>query len=76
LKPGITGVAQVRGEARDNSDIQNRVAYDLYLENGNLSLEIGIILAQRRSYFCRHRRRNADGGALLPRRCHPEPQRR
>jgi putative colanic acid biosynthesis UDP-glucose lipid carrier transferase len=58
LKPGITGVAQVRGEARDNSDIQNRVAYDLeYLENWNLSLEIGIILAQRRSYFCRHGRR-------------------
>jgi exopolysaccharide biosynthesis polyprenyl glycosylphosphotransferase len=48
VKPGITGLAQVRGfrgEARDNSDIQNRVACDLeYLENWNLSLEIGIIL--------------------------------
>ncbi len=48
VKPGITGLAQVRGfrgEARDNSDIQNRVASDLeYLENWNLSLEIGIIL--------------------------------
>jgi lipopolysaccharide/colanic/teichoic acid biosynthesis glycosyltransferase len=34
-----------RGQARDNSDIQNRVACDLeYLENWNLSLEIGIIL--------------------------------
>ena len=32
VKPGITGLAQVRGfrgEARDNSDIQNRVACDL-----------------------------------------------
>jgi exopolysaccharide biosynthesis polyprenyl glycosylphosphotransferase len=48
VKPGITGLAQVRGfrgEARDNSDIENRVACDLeYLENWNLSLEIGIIL--------------------------------
>ncbi|PYL02606.1 MAG: hypothetical protein DME32_06040 [Verrucomicrobia bacterium] len=48
VKPGITGLAQVRGfrgEARDNSAIENRVACDLeYLENWNLSLEIGIIL--------------------------------
>ena len=48
VKPGITGLAQVRGyrgEARDNSDIENRVACDLeYLENWNISLEFGIIL--------------------------------
>ncbi|HEX4638431.1 MAG TPA: exopolysaccharide biosynthesis polyprenyl glycosylphosphotransferase [Chthoniobacterales bacterium] len=48
VKPGITGLAQVRGfrgEARDNSDIRNRVACDIeYLENWNLSLEIAIIL--------------------------------
>jgi putative colanic acid biosynthesis UDP-glucose lipid carrier transferase len=48
VKPGITGLAQVRGfrgEARDNSDIENRVACDLeYLENWNFSLECGIIL--------------------------------
>jgi exopolysaccharide biosynthesis polyprenyl glycosylphosphotransferase len=47
VKPGITGLAQVRGfrgEARDNSDIANRVACDIeYLENWNLSLECGII---------------------------------
>ena len=47
VKPGITGLAQVRGfrgEARDNSDIENRVACDIeYLENWNLSLECGII---------------------------------
>jgi putative colanic acid biosynthesis UDP-glucose lipid carrier transferase len=52
VKPGITGLAQVRGfrgEARDNSDIQNRVACDIeYLENWNLSLEIAIIL---RTFF-------------------------
>ena len=48
VKPGITGLAQVRGfrgEARDNSDIENRVACDIeYLENWNISLEFGIIL--------------------------------
>ncbi len=48
VKPGITGLAQVRGfrgEARDNSDIEKRVLCDIeYLENWNLSLECGIIL--------------------------------
>ena len=48
VKPGITGLAQVRGfrgEARNDNDIQNRVACDIeYLENWNLSLECGIIL--------------------------------
>ncbi len=48
VKPGITGLAQVRGfrgEARTSSDIEHRVACDIeYLENWNLSLECGIIL--------------------------------
>jgi lipopolysaccharide/colanic/teichoic acid biosynthesis glycosyltransferase len=48
VKPGITGLAQVRGfrgEARNNADIEKRVACDIeYLENWNLSLECGIIL--------------------------------
>lgn len=48
VKPGITGLAQVRGfrgEARNSADIQHRVACDIeYLENWNLSLECGIIL--------------------------------
>ncbi len=48
VKPGITGLAQVRGfrgEARNSADIQNRVACDIeYLENWNLSLRTGIIL--------------------------------
>lgn len=48
VKPGITGLAQVRGfrgEARDNAEIENRVTCDIeYLENWNVSLECGIIL--------------------------------
>ena len=48
VKPGITGLAQVRGyrgEAHNNSDIENRVACDIeYLENWNLSLECAIIV--------------------------------
>lgn len=48
VKPGITGLAQVRGfrgEARNWQDIERRVACDIeYLENWNLSLECGIIL--------------------------------
>lgn len=48
VKPGITGLAQVRGfrgEARDAQDIANRVQSDIeYLENWRLSLEVGIIL--------------------------------
>ncbi|HMJ06530.1 MAG TPA: sugar transferase, partial [Chthoniobacterales bacterium] len=48
VKPGITGLAQVRGfrgEAHNNSDIEKRVACDIeYLENWNLSLECLIIL--------------------------------
>jgi len=48
VKPGITGLAQVRGfrgEAQTSKDIQNRVACDIeYLENWNLTLELGIIL--------------------------------
>ena len=48
VKPGITGLAQVRGfrgEARNSSDIANRVACDIeYLENWNLTLECGIIV--------------------------------
>ncbi len=48
VKPGITGLAQVRGfrgEARNSTDIEKRVACDIeYLENWNLSLECGIIL--------------------------------
>ena len=55
VKPGITGLAQVRGfrgEARNNADIENRVACDIeYLENWNLSLECGIILRTFAQFF-------------------------
>jgi exopolysaccharide biosynthesis polyprenyl glycosylphosphotransferase len=48
VKPGITGLAQVRGyrgEAHNSTDIENRVACDIeYLENWNLSLEVAIIV--------------------------------
>jgi exopolysaccharide biosynthesis polyprenyl glycosylphosphotransferase len=48
VKPGITGLAQVRGfrgEAHHGADIANRVACDIeYLENWNLSLEVAIIM--------------------------------
>jgi len=48
VKPGITGLAQVRGfrgEAKTSRDIQERLQSDLvYLENWSLPLELGIIL--------------------------------
>jgi exopolysaccharide biosynthesis polyprenyl glycosylphosphotransferase len=47
VKPGITGLAQVRGfrgEARDASEIAKRVASDIsYLENWKLALDVSII---------------------------------
>ena len=47
IKPGITGLAQVsgyRGEVETDSDIINRVKYDIfYLENWSLFLDIKII---------------------------------
>ena len=48
VKPGITGLAQVRGfrgEAKTNSDIARRIASDIeYLEKWNFSLECAILL--------------------------------
>jgi len=48
VKPGITGLAQVkgyRGEVKTDDDIINRVKYDLhYIENWSLWLDIKIIL--------------------------------
>ncbi|MEO7931989.1 MAG: exopolysaccharide biosynthesis polyprenyl glycosylphosphotransferase [Chthoniobacterales bacterium] len=47
VKPGITGLAQVRGyrgEAKEEKDIERRVAADIeYLEHWKLSLEFSII---------------------------------
>ncbi len=47
-KPGITGLAQVngyRGEIKEQKDIENRAASDIwYIENWNILLDIKIIL--------------------------------
>jgi exopolysaccharide biosynthesis polyprenyl glycosylphosphotransferase len=49
-KPGMTGWAQVNG-LRGNTDIRERIAYDLYyLENWSLALDFKIIL---RTFFAR-----------------------
>ena len=48
VKPGITGLAQIkgyRGEIKTNKDIINRVKYDLYyIENWSVLLDIKIII--------------------------------
>ncbi len=48
IRPGITGLAQVkgfRGEVKNDEDILNRVKYDLYyIENWSIFLDIKIIL--------------------------------
>ncbi|MBT8303877.1 MAG: exopolysaccharide biosynthesis polyprenyl glycosylphosphotransferase [Bacteroidia bacterium] len=48
VKPGITGLAQIkgyRGEIRSDEDIINRIKYDIfYIENWSLLLDLKIIL--------------------------------
>ncbi|MEM9687558.1 MAG: sugar transferase, partial [Bacteroidota bacterium] len=48
VKPGITGLAQVkgyRGEIQTKEDIINRIKYDIfYIENWSLFLDIKIIV--------------------------------
>jgi len=48
VKPGITGLAQVsgyRGEINSDSDMQNRVRYDVfYIENWSMLLDLRIII--------------------------------
>lgn len=48
VKPGITGLAQIRGyrgEIETESDIQNRIKFDIfYIENWSLFLDIKIIV--------------------------------
>ena len=47
VKPGITGLAQIkgyRGEIRSDEDIVNRIKYDIfYIENWSLLMDIEII---------------------------------
>ena len=49
VKPGITGLAQIkgcRGEIETDSDIKNRVKYDIfYIENWSFFLDIKIIIS-------------------------------
>ena len=49
IKPGITGLAQTkgfRGEVESDSDIINRVKYDIYyVENWSVLLDLKIIVA-------------------------------
>jgi putative colanic acid biosynthesis UDP-glucose lipid carrier transferase len=48
VKPGITGLAQVRGyrgEIERDSDIQNRIKFDIfYIENWSFLLDLKIIV--------------------------------
>jgi putative colanic acid biosynthesis UDP-glucose lipid carrier transferase len=48
VKPGITGLAQVRGyrgEIETDSDIQNRIKFDIfYIENWSMFLDLKIIV--------------------------------
>jgi len=48
VKPGITGLAQIsgyRGNIANDTDMQNRVRYDIfYVENWSLILDVNIIL--------------------------------
>jgi putative colanic acid biosynthesis UDP-glucose lipid carrier transferase len=48
VKPGITGLAQVRGyrgEIEKDSDIQNRIKFDIfYVENWSFFLDLKIVL--------------------------------
>ena len=48
VKPGVTGIAQVRGyrgETKELEDMEGRVRLDVwYIENWSLSLDINIIL--------------------------------
>lgn len=48
VKPGITGLAQIkgfRGQIEEDKDIINRVKYDIfYIENWSLILDLGILI--------------------------------
>jgi putative colanic acid biosynthesis UDP-glucose lipid carrier transferase len=48
VKPGITGLAQVsgyRGEIKNQSDIKNRIRFDIfYIENWSFYLDLKIII--------------------------------
>ncbi len=49
VKPGITGLAQIkgyRGEIRSDKDIINRIKYDIYyIQNWSITMDIGILFS-------------------------------
>ncbi len=55
IRPGVTGLAQIkgfRGEVTKDSDITNRLRYDLYyIENWSIFLDIKIIIITIRNFI-------------------------
>ena len=60
VKPGITGLAQVkgfRGEIETNEDIINRVKFDIYyLENWSLILDLNIVFLTAINFLTGHKK--------------------
>ena len=60
VKPGITGLAQVkgfRGEIETDEDIINRVKYDIYyLENWSLILDLNIVFLTAINFLTGHKK--------------------
>ena len=60
VKPGITGLAQVkgfRGEIEQDEDIINRVKYDIYyLENWSLILDLNIVFLTSINFLTGHKK--------------------
>lgn len=60
IKPGITGLAQVkgfRGEIETNEDIINRVKFDIYyLENWSLILDLNIVFLTAINFLTGHKK--------------------
>ncbi|MAU49101.1 MAG: undecaprenyl-phosphate glucose phosphotransferase [Flavobacteriaceae bacterium] len=60
VKPGITGLAQVkgfRGEIETNEDIVNRVKFDIYyLENWSLILDLNIVFLTAINFLTGHKK--------------------
>lgn len=60
VKPGITGLAQVkgfRGEIETNEDIINRVKFDIYyLENWSLILDLNIVFLTTINFLTGHKK--------------------
>ena len=63
VKPGITGLAQIKG-LRGDTSIEDRIHCDLeYIENWTFALDIGILLATPFKAFNKHERYDKSGQA-------------